>query len=139
MNTALTNNRTRNSIWNGNFDELFSKMDDRFFSSSLINKVHQHGHLLDEDDNSYTYHFDVAGFDKDWLEVYVDQSKGTINISGTTPDSSPLNRTISYQMALPENVNMDSIESEMSNGILYMTIDKESEKETSTRKRISIK
>lgn len=133
---------------NGNglslFDEVFGGPFNDIFSSSLYNRRHASGNVIEYDDR-YVVEMEVPGLTKDDIEVAVENNVLSIRAHQETSneqkdgDGKYLSRRIekrnyNYSVRLGNNVDVDNIHGNVENGMLLVNLPKK-EIEVGTSKK----
>jgi HSP20 family molecular chaperone IbpA len=87
-------------------------------------------------DESHTIYVSLPGHDKSSVKLSVEDSK--LLIRAEAPDGSVLIKNESFKFKLPKGCDAKSIDAQMTNGILTVSISKEIEKPESKRIEIAV-
>ena len=144
---------------NNEISSLQRKIDnlfDNFFDSSLVNQKWANSSLartfqprvnISEDEKSYYIEAELAGVKKEDIKLRYDENN-TLSISAEKKESQEENKKNYHRIEhfsgsfyrsfqLPENIDRDSIEAKMKDGVLTITLQK-TEKNDYKAKEISI-
>jgi HSP20 family protein len=144
MANALTGNRLR-ELMPGNWSDPFDNLFEQFFGPVAGRGIQAYyvPASVWEDSNSYHVEMDVPGVNRENVDLTYE--KGTLRI--TTERSAPQEQRaglvderrygkVTRTVTLPESIDPDSINAELANGVLHVTVAKKPEAQP---KRIEIR
>jgi HSP20 family molecular chaperone IbpA len=116
--------------------ELIDRQFD--FMNLYDSRLDSSRYLLKSTDSDHVIQVSLPGHDRESVKVSVEE--GRLLISATLPESNEtqLVKSESFKFALPKGCNTESIDAQIVNGILTVTVSKLTEKPKAKRIEISV-
>jgi HSP20 family molecular chaperone IbpA len=116
--------------------ELIDRQFD--FMNLYDSRIDSGRYQLRSTDSDHIIQVSLPGHDRESVKVSVEEGK--LLISANLPDEKETSLTKSeiFKFSLPKGCNLESIDAQMLNGILTVTVSKETEKPKSKRIEVSI-
>jgi len=116
--------------------ELIDRQFD--FMNFYDSRIDSGRYQLRSTDSDHIIQVSLPGHDRESVKVSVEEGK--LLISANLPDEKETSLTKSeiFKFSLPKGCNLESIDAQMLNGILTVTVSKETEKPKSKRIEVSI-
>lgn len=124
-NNNANNLSRRNGSFEPFFDSLFNELETSL-NNSYENILSMDRNLkVYEEDGKVNYLVQVAGFNRDEITLELDEINNVLTVSAEQKDESDnryLSRSFETSLNLDDNLDPDTLDAKLENGILHITI-----------------